>query len=232
MTLTSADRGGVLTDLPPMFCWSKIGMEAGESVTTIVERKEWERGRNGGIFLWGIGTSLRNSLPVLVAADPRPSVLFSPMRSRPRAVDEDPSETVLWRSAEDLYGGRCTLPPAALVTSSVVTGQAPTRYALVCGRATPMEAAGAAGTVPGDRLVNVPSGRPMGGSQVTAVVSVGPGSSHDRGYPIALRAHLVPPYVVRLLDPVSVPAAIRQLSRQGRRPEYFERLLALRGGHG
>jgi hypothetical protein len=119
-------------------------------------------GAQRGIFLWGIGTSLRNSLPVLVAADPRPSVLFSPMRSRPRAVDEDPSETVLWRSAEDLYGGRCTLPPAALVTSSVVTGQAPTRYALICGRATPIEAAGAAGTVPGDRLVNVPSGRPMG----------------------------------------------------------------------
>lgn len=62
-------------------------------------------------------------------------------------------------------------------------------------------------------LRNLISGRPVGASQVTAVVQQSDGTSFDldsgggRGvgvYPVNIRAHLVHPYFVRLQDPVVV----------------------------
>ena len=60
-----------LKNLPPTFCWSRIGSETGEDLATLVLRKEWERRLGGGRFLWGINQSLGSSagyLSVLVLA--------------------------------------------------------------------------------------------------------------------------------------------------------------------
>src|SRR5947207_486961 len=47
-----------VTDIPPFFCWSKVGDEAGEPIARIIARKEAARAADGGVFLWGIGQSV------------------------------------------------------------------------------------------------------------------------------------------------------------------------------
>jgi len=44
--------------LPNNFCWTRMGVEAGEELDRILFRKEYERKLNGGIFTWGIGSAL------------------------------------------------------------------------------------------------------------------------------------------------------------------------------
>ena len=104
--------------LPLAFCWSKFGIEAGESTRSILERKEVERQRNDGVFLWGIGTSIRPSLRVLLDSTPSPRVVFTPMLSRPAERDSSPSAVVLWNTATDLDGCPYELPRHSLITSS------------------------------------------------------------------------------------------------------------------
>jgi uncharacterized transporter YbjL len=54
----------VSAKLPEYFCWTKFGTEAGEVSHAIFGRKEIERRRNGGIFLWGI---VATSVPLIIA---------------------------------------------------------------------------------------------------------------------------------------------------------------------
>ena len=77
--------------LPEAFCWTKFGVEAGEPPLSIFQRKELERRRNGGIFLWGIGQSIGPSLPDLLRVTPSPEVLFSPIRTPAAAHDVSPA---------------------------------------------------------------------------------------------------------------------------------------------
>jgi hypothetical protein len=49
------------------------------------------------------------------------------------------------------------------------------------------------------------SGNPLGASQVTAVVERLSGRDDGRQYVVALRARLVAPYFIKLLDPVLEP---------------------------
>jgi hypothetical protein len=51
-------------------------------------------------------------------------------------------------------------------------------------------------------LENLVSGRPLGASQVTAVVRKAQERPDGNKYVVALRASLVPPYFVRLRDPM------------------------------
>jgi 4-aminobutyrate aminotransferase-like enzyme len=44
--------------VPDIFCWTKMGTEAGQTLGTILRRKELERQAGSGIFAWGIGNSL------------------------------------------------------------------------------------------------------------------------------------------------------------------------------
>ena len=50
-------------NIPNYFCWTKIGTEAGETIESILLRKELERISNNGIFLWGVGNSIE---PILL----------------------------------------------------------------------------------------------------------------------------------------------------------------------
>jgi hypothetical protein len=120
------------------------------------------------------------------------------MRSRPRSVDIAPEAVVRWLGAETAAGGRFRLPAGVCVTSRAGGSS---HYALVCASAQPLTPSELA-QVRFGRLRNLRSGNPLGTSQVTAVVQrVDEGRGAE--YVVALRAKLVEPYFVRLLDPVA-----------------------------
>ena len=72
------------TCLPTIFCWTRFGAEAGETIETILERKERERQANRGVYFWGIGNSVAPGIAELVRRTTSPEVLFSSIKSRPR----------------------------------------------------------------------------------------------------------------------------------------------------
>lgn len=186
--------------LPNQFCWTKYGAEAGEGPASILARKELERHRNGGTFLWGIGNSIRPSLEVLLSHSTLPHVLFTPMRSKAAAKDVSPTVTGRWTSAIGADGRVFEMPEHTTVTSGAGPDRTPTRhFALVCYRAAPIHE-GADGWLDEDEVRNLRTGSVLGASQVTSVVTrVAVPKSRPR-YRVSFRAVLVAPYMVELRD--------------------------------
>lgn len=192
-----------------------MGTEAGESLESILERKERERQATGGLFLWGIGNSIGRAIETLAQRVAEPEVLFSCTKSRARPVDMSPDRRVVWTGALTTAGQRYQLPKGTRVMGGVVDARRlPPRYALVCASERPLEIADQ-GSVRLSEMRNLVSGRPVGASQVTAVVERSAASSEASAtsYIVQLRARLVAPYFVRLTDPVtfsetSLPAEV------------------------
>ena len=184
--------------LPTIFCWTRFGTEAGETIDSILERKEHEREQTGGVYLWGIGNSVARGVTELLRRTGSPEVLFSPIKSRPRTVDVRPPAVVRWRGGVTLSGAQITLPK----TVRVMSGQSKAaHYALVCASDEPLHFHDL-GRLEFDALRNLASGNPLGSSQVTAVVERLRDRDDGREYVVALRSRLVAPYFVRLVDPV------------------------------
>jgi hypothetical protein len=190
--------------LPQAFCWSRVGTEAGQLLGSILRRKEEERLSNGGFFFWGIGNAIGPSLRELVRrADPQ--VVFTPIRSAPRPVDVNPGQIVAWTRARGLDDRPFNLPTRTLITSRFdPASRKDSHYALVCFS----EIAITAQTndelaFTSDDVQNLLTGRPVGASQVTAVVekAVLNGVTSTRRYHVLLRASLVAPYLLRLTEP-------------------------------
>jgi hypothetical protein len=201
----SQSPGGTIDRLPDVFCWTRIGTEAGQSVEQILARKEVERRANNGVFYWGIGTSIAPALRELVRNSQSPEVLFSPIKGRPRPVDVSPTRILLWTAGETLDGEPIQLPDTALVTSrGGEASEVGNHYALVCSAGRPLGLVDS-GRLEFGSLRNLLSGNPVGASQVTAVVrrlnAAGPGD-----YLVAMRARLVAPYFLRLRRPVEILA--------------------------
>jgi len=198
-----------VSPLPEVFCWTRFGTEAGQTIERIVARKEQERRSNNGVFFWGIGNSVSRGIEALTKDSAQPDVLFSPIRSRPRTVDVTPPSLVVWRAAETLDGGTFELPRSVLVLSRGSSDEAARpHYALVCSLGVPL-AIGGFGRLRLAALRNLVSGRPIGASQVTAVVRLGTGDAGPE-YAVAMRAKLVAPFFVRLRDPIVVRSAPTQ----------------------
>src|SRR5215213_2903772 len=193
-----------LRALPDAFCWTKFGTEASESVERILLRKEGERLANGGVFLWGIGNAIGPSIVELARHIQRPHVFFSPIKSRPRRRDVTPPAVVAWTSATAADGSHFALPPHSLVTSSYDPASPKCcHYALICFTEVPLSDGRLPLTVEFDSLRNLRTGRPLGSSQVTAVVRRGPPTARGgRRYNVALHARLIEPYLVRLTQAV------------------------------
>lgn len=193
--------------LPQLFCWTRMGAESGESLGDIVARKEAERVACGGVFYWGIGSSVGPALSALLCETDNPEILFSPIKSPARLVDASPSHVARWSAGRGLFGNELTLPPTARVTSrwDPARPQAP-RYALVCASESPLVLSNR-GEICTAELRNLRSGAPIGASQVTAVVrhhgTPTEGGSRS-SYPVTLRASLVWPFLIRLADPAPV----------------------------
>lgn len=209
-------HGNDLTDLalPDAFCWTKFGTEAGELVDSIFHRKEVERRGNGGVFLWGIGHSIRPSLRgLLEAADP-PLVLFSPMKSAAATHDVRPSELAVWCGAVCPDGRPFRMPDYSLVTSRRDrNSRRHTHFALVCRREIPiLDPPAEYPTFSITEVRNLRTGSPLGASQVTSVVRrvrEGGSTARDTRYRVVTWARLVPPYLVRLTHCVPVPEELR-----------------------
>jgi hypothetical protein len=189
--------------LPRFFCWTRFGTEAGEPIGHILKRKERERRRTSGLFYWGIGNSIAPALSELIRRCDRPEVLFSPIRSRPRPGDVRPPSLLVWRLGETLLGDRLDLPASVLVTSRGDPSTKSAHYALVCAAERPL-ILGEFGEISLGALRNLLSGKPVGASQVTAVVEHVGEATADTPYPVALRASLVPPYFIRLHKPTAI----------------------------
>lgn len=204
------DRGA--GHLPGIFCWTKFGDEAGEAPGSIFERKDRERERNSGTFLWGIGQSIRPSLTKLLSATTEPEVLFSPMRSASAQRDLTPTSIVVWYEGIGLDGRRYVLPESSLVTSRRDDGN-PRDYhfALVCESSAPIRAyRQGAPSLSVASLRNLASGARIGSSQVTSVVRRIADAGEPCGeYPVMATARLVVPYLVRLTRGLVVPGCHR-----------------------
>ena len=200
------------SSLPEAFCWTKFGAEAGELPLSIFQRKEIERRRNGGVFLWGIGQSIGPSLAELLRVTSAPEVLFSPLRTSAAARDASPTQVVLWCDAIGYDGRRFKLPEHSLVTSRKDPARPRSRhYALVCEARSPiLEPEGKGLCLALEALRNLRSGTSLGASQVTAIVRRMRTAAPSRvEYPIVARARLVYPYLVRLTRAIPVPESCR-----------------------
>ena len=190
--------------LPEIFVWTRFGTEAGQTIENIIERKERERRENNGVFLWGIGNNIAPSLPALLNSGQKPTVVFSPIKSKPRAVDEKPGQVSVWCRATNRFGVPYDLPPASLVSSRYVHGKSK-HFALVCRSDHPLTFGSTCETVDFGCLVNAVSGADIGFSQVTAVVkSESNSTGQERLYNIAMRCELADPFVAVLHDPVVI----------------------------
>jgi len=201
-----------MSHLPATFCWTKIGPEAGEDVATIRMRKEWERRLGEGRFFWGVGQSPGANAGLADTSDSALRILFSPMPSKPKAIDSAPEGVLLWNAWTDAAGNVHPLPDYCFITSRsrLPSGRAKERhYALVCTSSQELNEDAGCFVTPGC-LRNVGSNSMLGASQVTAVVRVAqstPGEAGMRRYPISFMAQLERPYVLHLADPTPLAAA-------------------------
>ncbi len=190
--------------LPKYFCWTRFGTEAGQLIAHIFVRKEEERQVNEGVFFWGIGNAIGPSIRELLRITPNPEVLFSPVKCSPREVDLSPEAVATWTSAETLEGDLFALPQCSMVTSRYNPAfPRGSHYALVCFSQRPLNVAPPRDRIAFSGLRNLKTGRPVGASQVTAVVE------HNAArllttptYEVAIRAKLVYPYFLRLREPL------------------------------
>ncbi len=193
-------------DLDDYVCWSRMQSEAGQLLDNIIARKELERRASGGVFLWGVGNAPAVAIKALARVGCRVPVVFSIMKSRPKAVDVAPSRTFAWRRFLDASGVERELPPSAIVTSRGASsrGVKRTHYALMCYSAVPLAIErGAPFHVAAYRNAGG-TGAPAGASQVTALLRRSGDSLGLSNYEINLRAWLVDSYWVRLSDAVEV----------------------------
>ncbi|MEA2621829.1 MAG: hypothetical protein QOH61_739 [Chloroflexota bacterium] len=186
-----------------------MGTEAGESLASILDRKERERQATGGLFLWGIGNAVGAALEALVRRSPQPEVLFSCTKTPARLADASPDRRVVWAGAVTMSGRRYQPPKGTRVMGGVVDARRlPPRFALVCSSDQSLQPSDH-GSIRLAELRNLVSGHPVGASQVTAVVErVADDLETQNGmYVVRLRARLVEPYFVRLVEPIVVSEA-------------------------
>jgi hypothetical protein len=94
------------------FVWTRMQDEAGQTLHTIIRRKEAERASGNGEFWWGIG----NSLGACVLSAAREAggslpVLFSMMLSRPAKADSHAETVWLFDEWRDRNGHLHDMPP-------------------------------------------------------------------------------------------------------------------------
>lgn len=180
--------------------------EAGQQIETIVSRKELERRAGNGSFMWGVGNPPAIITGALARAKVPVHVIFSMMKSRPKAVDVAPRLTVAWRQYVDLHGAVRPLPPNALVTSRGHSSGGAKRihYALMCWSEKPLTIRHGEPFDPGAFRNAGGTRSPVGASQVTALLQRVGDESDQAQYEANFVACLTGSYWVRLIDPVEL----------------------------
>src|SRR5687768_6383956 len=88
----------------PLFVWTRMQGQAGQTLAATIERKEAERLQGKGVFWWGIGNSIPDIPDKALAAGGELPVLFSVMRSKPAERDLSPTDVFLWTAWKDEKG--------------------------------------------------------------------------------------------------------------------------------
>jgi len=194
-------------------CWSRMQAEAGQALDAIVARKEIERQAGGGCFMWGVGNPPALIARSLARAHVPVRAVFSLMKSRPKAVDAQPSRTVVWRRYLDAEGVERTLPPYALVTSrgDSASGAKRTHFALMCHSPEPLAIRRGEAFDPSAFRNAGGTGAPVGASQVTALLKRVDADAAVTDYEANIAVWLTASYWVRLLDPVELDVGKRRL---------------------
>jgi len=89
-------KGENMLNYPKIFCITKVGIESGESRSSIIERKDKEREQNDGIFFWGIGNSLGEKFWDFIESTKNPSIIFLSMKAKAKDIDINPTRTFIW----------------------------------------------------------------------------------------------------------------------------------------
>jgi hypothetical protein len=214
---SSEDHHPIKGAVPSVFCWTKMGTEAGQTLETIIRRKELERLAGNGVFAWGIGNSLGNSVDLARQVSPngKVDVLFTPMKSAPKQVDITPSQTFLWLSYIESDGRIAALPEHLLITSRGGESKR-THYALLCHSDDSIE-----GEVPDYYIYatnarNLASSNRLGPSQVTSMVRYESDidTINDAPYKVAFRAALHQQGFLKLVNPVYLEGDLAKRYRQ------------------
>ncbi len=228
------------TRVPSVFCWTKMGTEAGQQLADIIRRKELERASGGGIFAWGIGNSVG---PAIRYARSTESVqdletLFTPMKAAPKSIDVAPTSIVMWLGFVSEQGETELLPPHMLVTSrgqSELGLQKRSHYALICKSSSSLVSQRNDEAIDHRAVRNLVSSNPVGASQVTSVVRYSYSESSGASYPVLFRAKLTGQAFVRLAMPVlltgSSLAKYREVCAAQTREEWTAGMMELRGSY-
>ena len=177
--------------------------EAGQPLAAIIERKELERKTGNGLFFWGIGNAPNREIGHLARENEDVDVVFSIMKTQPKKHDLSPNGLLVWQGYLDSKGTEHPIPNHVLVTSKLATGKnaKSVHYALVCKSKKPLKLQDYGPFDPSAYRNVSESKRPVGASQVTALVSRTSNESHETEYRVNLRAKLALSYWVRLCQP-------------------------------
>lgn len=199
----------------------------------IIARKERERRAGNGLFLWGVGNAPSRAISALAQMRLPVPVVFSKMKSKPKAVDVAPARTVVWRRYVDENGIERPLPASALVTSrgDSAGGAKNRHYALMCFSDTPLEVKRGIPFDPSAFRNAGGVGAPIGASQVTALLRqvAEPTSSSD--YEANVIAWLTGGYWVKLADPLALTRNVLDEIAEfvGNEKEWIELAARVRG---
>jgi len=186
---------------PRFVCWTKMQAEAGQDLTDIFRRKEYERRAGNGVFFWGIGSPLDFSR---LRSSDRVDLVFSTMLSAPKNEDKNPESVLVWRKYVDAAGQEVDLPPHVLLMSRATTKLGPKKrhYALVCYTDKELTL-GDDGEFDPTVYRNAGSkGGKVGFSQVTSLLEKTSEALTPSRYRVNFRAELRRPFIVKLCDPV------------------------------
>lgn len=184
--------------------------EAGQSLASIIARKEIERQAGGGVFFWGVGTPPARMIPLLLDQHARIPVVFSIMRSDPRPEDLNPGRVVRWQKYVTADGSERSLPRTAMVTSRGDGTKGPKKrhYALVCRSDAPLICGDLGPFDPAAFRNASASAGHVAPSQVTSLLRRVAQSNSETKYRINLVSWLTDGYWVRLCEPIEVTAQV------------------------
>jgi hypothetical protein len=197
-------QASIRPELSEIVCWSRMHAHAGQNLSLILARKELERRTGEGLFFWGVGNAPGQSLTQVAKAALNVDVVFSLMKSQPKAADVSASEIFVWRRYFDMHNYERPLPIHSLITSRGYAAGQPRRghYALMCRADRPLTL-GDFGIFDPSAYRNVSRvGAPVGSSQVTALLRRVNEEGPHSDYRINFYAKLVDSYWVKLSDPV------------------------------
>ena len=187
-----------------VFVWTKMQTESGMNLPAILAIKEIERLAGSGVFWWGVGQGLGESVRehAKQSGGTLP-VLFSIMLSTPQQKDAKPNGLRIWTKYET-PAGRVDMPPHVLEFSGDSEGRN-YHFALICHSHIPL-AVTSHGAFDPTCYRTVTTGRPPGDRAVTVLLRGNLYEDHPEGkYHFGFRATLVEPWAVRLVCPRRCP---------------------------